>query len=85
MKTEIKLQVKNRKSTFVELKDYCLFSMGDRTKEGDFLEVTEWANSEGYDLHISALYGEKLFHLTSGQWQALKKCIKAIEKSHEMK
>ena len=43
MKKEIK--VTKRKSTFVELKDYCVGSMGkDKEKEGHFLEVTEVSN-----------------------------------------
>jgi len=36
MKKEIKVQ--NRKSTFVELKDYCVGSMGtDKEKEGHYI------------------------------------------------
>lgn len=77
------IEVENRKAAFVELKDYCLFSMGERNEKGDFLEVTQWSNGDGYDVHISDLGGEKLFHLTWGQWEALKKCVKAIDKSYE--
>lgn len=77
------IEIKNRKAAFVELKDYCGFSMGVRKDTGDFLEVTEWSNSEGYDIHISDVEGEKAFALTYGQYQALKKCIKAIDKSYE--
>ena len=66
----------------VDLKDFCTFSMGpDRKDKGDFLEVTEWTNGEGYDIHILDSAGEKQFQLTWGQVKALKKCIKAIEKS----
>ena len=51
MKKEIK--VTTRKSTFVELKDYCIGSMvKDGIDKGHFLEVTEWSNGEGYDIHI---------------------------------
>jgi hypothetical protein len=52
----------------------------DREDMGDFLEVTEWTNGEGYDICILDVAGEKQFHLTWGQFRALKKCIKAIEK-----
>ena len=47
MKKEIK--VENRKSTFVDLEDFCHHSLGDRKGKGDFLEVTEWSNGDGYD------------------------------------
>jgi hypothetical protein len=85
METKPKIEVKPRNSAFVELKDFCLFSMAERKDKGDYLEVTEWANGEGYDIHISDVVGEKTFQITWGQWEALKKCIKAIEKSYENK
>ena len=51
MKKEIK--VTTRKSTFVELKDYCIGSMvKDGIDKGHFLEVTEWSNGEGYDMNL---------------------------------
>lgn len=75
-----KIEVKKRNSAFVELKDFCLFSMGERKDKGDFLEVTEWSNGEGYDVHILDNDGNKTFTLTWGQWEAMKKCIKAIQK-----
>ena len=78
MKKEI--EGKNRKSTFVELKDWCVMSMGEERKDkGDFLEVTEWSNREGYDIYISDVAGDKQLHLTYGQFRAIKKCIKIIE------
>lgn len=82
MKEDNKPQIKisNRKAAFVELKDFCLFSMGERTDKGDFLEVTEWTNGEGYDIHISDTEGQRTFTLTWGQWEAMKKCMKAINK-----
>jgi len=79
---EKKVQVSKRTAAMVDLKDFCTFSMGpDRKDKGDFLEVTEWTNGEGYDIHILDSAGEKQFQLTWGQVKALKKCIKAIEKS----
>ena len=81
MKKEIK--VTTRKSTFVELKDYCIGSMvKDGIDKGHFLEVTEWSNGDGYDIHIEDLNGPLRFMLTWGQFEAMKKCIKAIDKSH---
>jgi hypothetical protein len=78
MKKEIK--VTNRKSAFVELKDWCISSCGAREDKGDFLEVTEWSNGEGYDIHIYDSDGERHLGLTYGQFLAIKKCIKSIER-----
>jgi len=84
MKLESKIEIRNRKSTFVELQDYCVDAMGpDKKDAGYFLEVTEWSNGEGYDIHIFDSLGERYIQLTWGQYKALKKCIKAIDKSEE--
>ena len=80
-----KIKVEMRKSAFVELEDYCVNSMGDRKGKGDFLEVTEWSNGDGYDIHIEDVNGPLRFMLTWGQFEAMKKCIKAIDKSHHTK
>lgn len=79
------LKVENRRSAFAELKDYCTSSMGDRKEKGDFLEVTEWTNGEGYDINISDINGDKHILLTWGQYDALKACVKAINKSYKNK
>ena len=77
MKKEINIE--NRKSTFVDLEDFCHHSLGDRKGKGDFLEVTEWSNGEGYDIHIYDSSGERQLGLTYGQFRAIKKCIKLID------
>jgi hypothetical protein len=79
MKGEI--EVSKRKAAFAELKDWCIMSVTSKEKTNtDFLEVTEWSNGEGYDIHISDSSGEKKFDLTWGQFEAMKKCIKTINK-----
>jgi hypothetical protein len=83
MKKEIKVEM--RKSAFVDLEDYCVSSLGDRKGKGDFLEVTEWTNGEGYDIHIEDSSGPTRFMLTWGQFEAMKKCIKVIDKTHYTK
>ena len=83
MKKEINIEM--RKSAFVDLEDYCTNSLGDRKGKGDFLEVTEWTNGEGYDIHIEDSKGTTLLMLTWGQFEAMKKCIKTIDKSHHTK
>jgi hypothetical protein len=76
-----RIEVSKRKSAMVELKDWCVMScIPERKDKGDFLEVTEWSNGEGYDLHIHDALGERQFDLTCGQFEALVKCIKAIDK-----
>ena len=80
-----KINIENRKSAFVLLEDFCHHSLGDRKGKGDFLEVTEWSNGDGYDIIIQDVNGPLRFMLTWGQFEAMKKCIKAIDKSHNTK
>jgi hypothetical protein len=75
-----KIELSERKAAFVLLKDFCIFSMGVNKERGDFLEVTEWSNGEGYDIDIHADKGLQRFQLTAGQFDAIKKCIKQIHK-----
>lgn len=79
------VKVNKRRSAMVDLKDYCIMSMGDRKDKGDYLEVTEWSNGEGFDVNITDVTGDKDFLLTNGQVDALKACIKAIYKSYDFK
>jgi hypothetical protein len=57
-----------RISRFVELKDYNIDCKGN-----DFLEVTEWTNSEGFDLHLSR--GHQSLSLTWEEFTALQKAL----------
>jgi len=79
------IKVDKRRSAMVSLEDYCVMSMGDRKNKGDYLEVTEWSNGEGFDINIDDVTGDKHFILTNGQFDALKACIKAIYKSYDFK
>lgn len=45
-------------------------------KEHDFIEVTEWANGEGWDIQIS---DAKSFSLHFTEYKQLKKLIKFLE------
>ena len=65
----------NRRSIYEELKDYCVFAEKD-----DYIEVTEWANGEGYDIEISTKWQQSLYQLSHGEFRLLKKLIKALEK-----
>lgn len=64
------LEVYQRKSVMCELKKFDILS-----KEHDFIEVTEWANGEGWDIVIN----EKHIHLTYGQLDAINYLTKTLE------
>lgn len=57
-----------RTSRWVELKKY-----EHTAKCDDFLEVTEWANGEGFDLHLSR--GEQVISMTWGEFTAMQKAL----------
>ena len=48
-------------------------------KPEHFIEVSLWYNGEGFDVTLSA-NGEQRFCLTWGQFKALKKLIKELDK-----
>lgn len=68
------MELKERMSVFSELKEYCIFA-----KENAYIEVTEWSNGEGVDVNISSTH-EKFISLTHGEFKAMKKLIKALNK-----
>lgn len=63
-----------RRALFAELKQWC----AGYGKEHDYIEVTEWANGEGFDVDIETDQRQR-FQLTFGQWEALKHLINKIE------
>ena len=69
------MEFKKRNSAFTELKEFCYLS-GDN----DYMEVTEWSNGEGFDINISDKSGEKTMPMTFGEYDALKKLIKFLNK-----
>lgn len=46
------------------------------SKEGDFIEVTEWSNGEGYDVHISE---KQQFSMHFTEWEVIKTLIAYLE------
>lgn len=44
-------------------------------KDSDFIEMTEWANGEGWDISLN----DKLISLTYGQLEAINYLVKALE------
>lgn len=47
-------------------------------KSGDFIEVTEWYNGEGFDVQISAQSGEQRMSFSLGEYQALRALCKEL-------
>ena len=68
------------KAAGVELDQFDYFSNKDNH---DYMEVIEWMNGEGFDVTISANSGNQMFSLTHGQFRALKKLIKELNKPAE--
>lgn len=60
------IDVTNRLAKTLELNPYC-----HHAKPHDFIEVTEWINGEGFDVHLSSTRGENRISLTYGEWSAL--------------
>lgn len=69
---EVEVNLYNRKSLMVELKDFDYLA-----EKNDFIEVTEWKNGEGYDI---ALSDKQIISITIGQFDAIKKLIKLFNK-----
>jgi hypothetical protein len=65
------LKIEQRKSVSMNFNDAW-------HKEGDFIEVTEWSNEEGWDIQINDT-NHFSFHFT--EFKALKKLINFLEKS----
>lgn len=48
-------------------------------KPDGFIEVSLWHNAEGFDVHLNS-HNEQSFALTWGEFKALKKLIKELDK-----
>lgn len=62
----------NRKAVFTELKDY-----DHCAGEGDFIEVCQWKNGEGFDVEIVGKLNTR-FQLTWGEYKALKVLLRGF-------
>ena len=72
------IETSNRKAVFMELFGICSFA---KENSGDFIEVTEWSNGEGFDISLSSKScGAQAIQLTWGEYKALKKLVKALDK-----
>ena len=73
---DVKIELYKRDAAFVPLKDFCIMSIH---KEGEFIEVSEWYNGEGFDVEV-VTNNNMRFQLTHGQFDALKKLVKQLGK-----
>jgi hypothetical protein len=64
------MEFNSRKSVNDKLKKYDYLA-----KDEEFVEVTEWANGEGYDITIN----DKTISLTEGQLNAINYLVKSLE------
>lgn len=60
------MKVENRKTVYDNLNNYCYMA-----EENDFIEVTDWTNGEGYDIHICNKGENKYISLTHGEIDAI--------------
>jgi len=72
------MEISKRRSVLLGLKDYCYLS-----DEHSYIEVTEWTNGEGVDVHVSRKDSEELFNLTYGELDALVVGAKAKDSDEE--
>jgi hypothetical protein len=73
-----KIEFSKRLSAFTSLKPFCIMA-----KEDDFMEVTQWSNLEGFDIQISDVSGTRTIFMTDGEFTALKKLVKSLDKEIE--
>lgn len=75
--------INQRNSAYLEAEKYDV----GYSNEGDFLEVTEWANGDGVDVVLNRasiagknMGGTLIFQMTWGEFQALKTCCEMLYK-----
>ena len=64
------MEIYERKAVSDELKKY-----DHLAKDSDFIEVTEWANGEGWDICLN----DKVISITFGQLSAINYLTKALD------
>ena len=69
-------EIVKRASISSDLNNYCYMA-----KDFDFIEVTEWFNTEGVDISIMSGLGHKTISLTYGEIDAIKKLSKKLLKA----
>ena len=77
MKLKLVIMEKNmRKSINDDLSKYdYLINKGEHS----FIEITEWANGEGYDITIETKNKSRLMSLTTGELEAINYLTKSLD------
>ena len=70
-------EIYNKKSVMDNLKKYDYLA-----KDDDYIEVTQWYNGEGWDIHIK---DNVSFTLTIGQLEAINYLVKKLDYEKEEK
>lgn len=65
------METTERRAINDSLKKYCIFAGDD-----DYVEITEWSNSNGIDVDIN---GEKKISLTYGELEGIIYLVKTLE------
>ena len=65
----------NKKAVFSEIGEYCHLS-----GEHSFIEISQWANLEGFDININDKLGNRTIPITYGQYKLIKKLVKFLDK-----
>ena len=71
MAKKYEINVGNRKSVNSRLMDFCYLA-----NKHDFIEVTEWANGDGFDVTIN----DTTLMMTHGQLKAIRILVKKLNK-----
>ena len=74
-KKKLEIEFSKRNTAFSLLKPLCIHAT-----ESDYIEVTQWTNWEGFDVCISDKLGNRIFSFTDGEFTALKKLVKSLDK-----
>ena len=75
MKSKKEIRKEKRKSVNADLKQFDVIA-----KENSFIELTEWANTEGVDIIINN-HTEKFISLSWGELKAIKNLSKNLLKN----
>lgn len=59
---------------YVELPGFCAFA-----KKDDTITAMEWSNGEGYTISIDTPRDPRVFHLTLGEFEALRTLISSFD------
>ena len=73
----INFKTYNRKVVFSELEGYCSFNRKDK---GDYIEIVEWSNGEGFDIEVHDVMGYRKIPITYGEFKLIKKLVKYLNK-----